>query len=71
LAIDSASPATVRGLEVAGDWTMVFLAGAGMAAGVAAIVFLLLPRQKDRLVVSTAARYAEAMGGTRTAKMEA
>lgn len=71
LAIETAGAATLRGLEVAGDWSMVLVAGLGAAAVLGMIVFLLQPRKKDRLVVSTAARYADAMGGTRTAKMEA
>lgn len=71
LAIDSFGPQAQRGLAFAGELTMALIAVLGLAALVALIVFLLTPRKKQRLVVSTSARFAEAMGGTHTARMEA
>lgn len=71
LAVDSAGPQGQRGLAIAGDLTMAFVALAGLAAVIGLIVLLLSPRKKQRRVVSTATHYAEMMGGTRTAKMEA
>jgi NADH-quinone oxidoreductase subunit H len=71
LAIQSASAQAVKGLTFAGQLSMAFLALLGIAAVVALAAFLLSPRNKQKLVVSTSQRFAEAMGGTRTAKMEA
>lgn len=71
LAVEAAGPQALRGLHAAGDLTMALVALAGLGATVALIVFLLMPRKKQRQVVSTSTRFAEMMGGTRTAKMEA
>ncbi len=71
LAIQSASAQAVKGLTFAGQLSMALLALLGIAAVVALAAFLLSPRNKQKLVVSTSQRFAEAMGGTRTAKMEA
>ncbi len=71
LAIQSASAQAVKGLSFAGQLSMALLALLGIAAVVALAAFLLSPRNKQKLVVSTSQRFAEAMGGTRTAKMEA
>ncbi len=71
LAIQSASEQALRGLSFAGQLSMGLIALLGIAAVVALGAFLLSPPKKQRLVVSTSQRFAEAMGGTRTAKMEA
>jgi NADH-quinone oxidoreductase subunit H len=71
LAIQSASAQAVKGLSFAGQLSMAFLALLGVAAVIALAGLLLSPRNKQKLVVSTSQRFAEAMGGTRTAKMEA
>ncbi|HXS15541.1 MAG TPA: NADH-quinone oxidoreductase subunit H, partial [Polyangiaceae bacterium] len=71
LAVQSASPEAQQAIAQLGQWSMVFIALSGIAAGIALVVFLFVPTKKQRLVVSSAARFAEMMGGTREARMEA
>ncbi len=71
LAIDSASAQVQQAVEQLGQLTMILIAVGGLAAGVGLVIFLFVPNQKQRLVVSSAARFAEMMGGTREARMEA
>lgn len=71
LAIGSAGAQVQAGLALAGQLSMLLIALAGAGSVVGLVFFLLAPRHKQRLVVSSAARYAEAMGGIPTAKMEA
>ncbi len=71
LALQSASPAVKSAADLLGQLSMALLAALGAAAVLALIGLMLVSRKKRRLVVSSAARYAEAMGGTPAAKMEA
>jgi NADH-quinone oxidoreductase subunit H len=71
LAIQSAGPAVQRGLVSAGDLTMAFVALVGAGTFVYLVYFLLQPAEKRRLTVSSSARFAQQLGGTRAAKMEA
>jgi NADH-quinone oxidoreductase subunit H len=71
LAFQSAGAAVQRGLNVAGDLTMAFVALAGLGASIWFTLFLLKPVHKQRLVVTSSARYAEKRGGTGYARMEA
>ncbi len=71
LAIQSASTKEQAGVAWLGNLSMLVLV-LGFVAGVGALlVFLMTPRDKQRLVVSSSARYAEAMGGVHSSKMEA
>lgn len=71
LAIQSASTQVQEFVAALGQLSMVFLALLGPVALIALVIFLFIPNQKQRLVVSSAARFAEMMGGTRAARMEA
>jgi NADH-quinone oxidoreductase subunit H len=71
LAIDMASPAVRERVAWLGDLSMALLAGLGLVALCSLIVFLFVPNEKQRLVVGSAARYADMLGGTREAKLEA
>jgi len=71
LAIQSASAQVQGWLTWAGQLSMLLLGLGFLASVVALLVFLMTPRQKRKLVASSAARYAEAMGGVRSLKMEA
>ncbi len=71
LAIQGASAQFTKGLGFAGQLSMAFIALLGAAAVVGLVAFLLSPRNKQVLVVSSSQRFAQSMGGTRTAKMEA
>lgn len=71
LAIQLSSAQVQATVALLAQLSMLLLAVLGLAAPVALVVFLMIPSQKQRLVVSTATRYAAAVGGTRAAKMEA
>ncbi len=71
LAVQSASTEMQATMSRLGQWSMVLLALSGLAMAIALVVFLFVPTKKQRLVVSSAARFAEMMGGTREARMEA
>lgn len=71
LAIQSGGEQFQRGVTVAGQLTMALLAVGGLAGFIALVLFLLAPVKKQRLVVSSAQRYASELGGTFEAKMEA
>lgn len=71
LAIQSASAQAQSAIESLAELTMALIALGGIAMGVGLVIFLFAPNEKRRLVVNSAARYAEMMGGTREAKMEA
>ena len=71
LAIESASPRVQQSVARLGELSMVFVALLGLVAIVALVIFLFVPNPKQRLVVSSAARFAQMMGGTREARMEA
>lgn len=71
LAIQESS-VTIQGvMTLFGELTMLFLALLGVLLLVSLVVFLFAPTQKQRMVVSSAARFAEALGGTREAAREA
>jgi len=71
LGVAAASPAVHEGLEWLAEITelVVALTGFGLAAWL--VVFLLSPARHQRLVVTSSAKFAEAAGGTRTARMGA
>ena len=71
LAIQSASVQAQQAVTALGQWSMAFLALLGVSAAVGLVIFLFVPTHKQRLVVNSAARFAEMMGGTREARMEA
>lgn len=71
LAIDSASEAVAAKMAWLGQLSMVFLAALGLAAFVGLVIYLFIPSDKRRLVVNSSARFAELMGGTQEAKLEA
>ena len=71
LAIQSASAQVQAGMARLGELSMLALGLSFLASIVALVVFLMTPRHKQRLVVSSSARYAEAMGGIHSSKMEA
>lgn len=71
LAVQSASAQVQAFVAALGQLSMIFLALLGPAAFIALVIFMFIPNHKQRLVVSSAARFAEMMGGTREARMEA
>jgi NADH-quinone oxidoreductase subunit H len=71
LVIDGASVGVHSGLKVVADLTEALVAIAGAGAFVWLIVFLLQPVQHRRVLASTAAQFAAAMGGTRETEMGA
>lgn len=71
LAIQSSSEQAQAMLANLGQLTMLLLVLLGGGAAVGLVIFLFAPSKKQRLIVNSAARYAEMMGGTREAKMEA
>ncbi len=71
IAIQSAGPQVEEGLAYAGQLSSLLVAVLGLVAVGALVALLLSPRKKQQLLASTSARFAQAMGGTRTAKMEA
>lgn len=71
LAVLSSSERVQQAVVELGHLSHALLAALGLAAFLGLIALLMAPRKKRRLVVSSAARYAEAMGGTRARKLEA
>jgi NADH-quinone oxidoreductase subunit H len=71
LVIDGAGPGVHSGLRVAADLSEAFVAIAGIAAAVWLVAFLLKPVQHRRVLASSAAQFAAAMGGTRESEMGA
>jgi NADH-quinone oxidoreductase subunit H len=71
LAVAAASPAVQKGLQELGELTELAVALTGLGLGIWLVVFLLSPARHERLVVTSSARFAEAAGGTRTARMGA
>lgn len=71
LAIQSSSEQVKEAIDGFAQLTMVLIVGAGVAAFIGLVVFLFAPSPKQRRIVNSAARYAELMGGTPEAKMEA
>ena len=70
LAVGSATGAQ-RWLSVAGDLTMALVALLGLAAVVWFFVFMLTPANKRKMLATSSAQFAAALGGTRSAKMGA
>src|SRR5690606_13025377 len=71
LAIQSSSEQVQAAVQSIAELSMVFVVAAGTATVVGLVVFLFAPSAKQRLIVNSAARYADMMGGTQEAKMEA
>ncbi|HET9957721.1 MAG TPA: complex I subunit 1 family protein [Polyangiaceae bacterium] len=71
LAFQSAGENVQRGLGVLADVTKLIVAVGGLVAFVSFVRFLLAPRNKRRLLATTSAQFAAALGGTRSARMEA
>jgi NADH-quinone oxidoreductase subunit H len=71
LAIASASPSVMSALRIAGDVTELVVASLGIVAVVALVRFLLAPAEKKRMVVSSAQKFAAALGGVKSARMGA
>jgi NADH-quinone oxidoreductase subunit H len=66
LTIDSAGEGVKSGLKIAGDVTQGVVALGGLAAVVALIAGLLEPVERKKFIRSTAARFAQAAGGTKS-----
>ena len=71
LAVASFGAQAQEAMTWLGQFSMVLLAVLGLVAFIAFVIFLFAPTKKQYLVVNSAARYAEMMGGTQQAKMEA
>jgi NADH-quinone oxidoreductase subunit H len=71
LAIESAGVQVAKGLTWLGELSMFAVAAAGSAVAVYLVMFLLKPAEKRRLLASTSAQFAAAVGGTRTRRMGA
>jgi NADH-quinone oxidoreductase subunit H len=71
LVAQSIGGAAERWLGLAGELTMALVALAGIAAAVWFFVFMLTPPNKRKLLATTSAQFAAALGGTRTSRMSA
>jgi NADH-quinone oxidoreductase subunit H len=71
LVIAGLGGAVQRWLGVAAELSMAFLALLGIAGFVWFFVFMLAPAKKRRLLATTSAQFAAALGGTRSARMGA
>ena len=71
LALDSAGTSVNSAMTLLCDFTELFLVGGAAVIFVLVVRFLLQPAEHRRVVASTSAKYAEAAGGTLTAKMGA
>jgi NADH-quinone oxidoreductase subunit H len=71
LALQSAGPSIMNALRFLGDVTMGLIAVAGIVALVSFVSFVVQPSKKRRLLATSSAKFAAALGGTRTARMEA
>ena len=71
LAIAQGGAGLMRGLMLAGDITEAIVAVVGLGLFVWFVMFVMQPRSKRRLLVTSSARFAAAMGGTRTETMGA
>ncbi len=71
LVVSSIGGAAERWLGLAGELTMALVALAGLAAAIWFLVFMLTPAHKRKLLATTSAQFAAALGGTRSAKMSA
>src|SRR5690606_727535 len=64
LLVQNADPRVEKALGTAGDLTMALVAIAGLFAFVRLVLFLLEPTTKRRLLATSTAQFAAAMGGT-------
>jgi NADH-quinone oxidoreductase subunit H len=71
LALSSVGPSLIPALAFLGHLTMAVVALAGAFGLVALFIFFMTPAKKRRFVASSSARFAQMMGGTRTARMGA
>ncbi|HMJ12852.1 MAG TPA: complex I subunit 1 family protein, partial [Polyangiaceae bacterium] len=71
LAIQSAGPSVMNALRFLGDVSMGLIAVAGAVGLIAFVSFVVQPPKKRRLMATSSAKFAAALGGTRTARMEA
>jgi NADH-quinone oxidoreductase subunit H len=71
LALASGSEAVSGALDTLGDLTELVVAVVGLGALVAGVLYWLRPAAHQRVEVTSAAKYARASGGTRTARMGA
>ncbi|OQX68872.1 MAG: hypothetical protein B6A08_07755 [Sorangiineae bacterium NIC37A_2] len=71
LAADGASAGVKESLERAAELSMLGVGVAVIVGALALVVFLFAPRNKRIILATSAARYAQALGGTREAKLEA
>jgi len=71
LVVDSLSPEGQAGLQALGDLTQLVLAVSGVVALILLVRFLLSRPTRQRLLSTSSARLAQAMGGTRTIRMGA
>ncbi len=71
LAIDAGGPVLGGIVDLLCDISQAVVAVGGLVAGVGFVTWLLEPRKTRRLVVSTAARYADAAGGVKPTEMQA
>ena len=71
LLVQDGGPALSNGLTVAAELTMLVIAVIGIYAVVQFVLFILKPARKRRFLAASSAQFAAAMGGTRTARMQA
>jgi NADH-quinone oxidoreductase subunit H len=71
LLVQEGGPALARGMDTAADVTMLVIAVVGIWAVVQLVLFILKPARKRRLLATSSAQFAAAMGGTRTTRMQA
>ena len=71
LAIQSFGPQAQEAIATLAQLSMALLVALSLVADVAFVLFLFAPREKRYSLMNTAARYAEMMGGTPQAKIEA
>ncbi len=71
LAVQSAGTSVMNALRFLGDVTMGLVAVIGLVGLVSFVSFVVQPSKKRRLLVTSSAKFAAALGGTRTARMEA
>jgi NADH-quinone oxidoreductase subunit H len=71
LVVSSIGGVAERWLGLAGELTMALVALSGIAAGVWFLMFMMSPTKKRRLLATTSAQFAAALGGTRSSRMSA
>jgi NADH-quinone oxidoreductase subunit H len=71
LAIDAGGAGVMSVLDVVADLTQALIALGGLLGLVAFVTFLLEPPKRQRLALSTTARFADATGGVKPTEMQA